>query len=189
MHKLFCLVCRKKALLNSRKGNKALNDDQWKQSKKGKQTYLREALPGKANYYFHPLNNFISHSITGLIYFTKQSTSLWYIVQKYLYPMKKRPQKGFIKVDSCPLVSNLLHSQCISDTELEKLEQNTQWANKNISKWCRLNEQRMRKRSRNTENSILVHLCGYMQITCAYYYVRIQQPRHSKYPPVGIRNL
>lgn len=70
------------------KGNKALNNDQWKQSKKGKLTYLRKALPQKANYYFHPLNNFISHSITGLIYCIKQSTSLWYTVQKYLYPMK-----------------------------------------------------------------------------------------------------
>lgn len=52
--------------------------------KSGKQAYLRGALTWKANYYFNPLKNFITHSITGLIYCTKQSTSLWYMVPRDL---------------------------------------------------------------------------------------------------------
>lgn len=75
--------------------------------KGGKQTYLRGALPGKANYYFNPLKNFITHSITGLIYSTKQSTSLWYVMQISHLFWRKDLNKGFIEVDSCPFVSNL----------------------------------------------------------------------------------
>jgi len=90
--------------------------------KRGKQTYLRGALPVKANYCFSPLKLFITHSITGLIYCTKQSTSLWYMTQRDLF-WRKGLTKGFIEVDSCPFVSNLWHSQCLSDTELRKPEQ------------------------------------------------------------------
>lgn len=66
--------------------------------KRGKQTYLWGALPGKANYYFNPLKNFITHSITGLIYCTKQSTSLWYTVQRSVPSEEKASRRDLLKL-------------------------------------------------------------------------------------------
>lgn len=134
--------------------------------KRGKQTYLRTALARKANYCFNPLKNFVTHSITGLIYCTKQSTPLWYLGRKIWIQWRKGLKRAFIKAESCPLVS-LSTSAAQNSENLKKMQKTNKIII--IKQMVLLNKQRMtgmRKQSRNTEKYILVHLCSYMLIMC-----------------------